>query len=235
MPSGVSTSAVNAPTCAPHQASSVWMSAACSVLGSSSQSTWTPDSTKREHVADAVERAQAVDAQGDVGALRRPDRALQPAEDLAARLALALGMDRVLEVDADEVGAGGHRLGEALDLLAGDKEHRTGLAAGHRRLGRRSNVRTLCETGTWRRQAPMASFRAAAASASRSSGWAIAISRRARSPRLAWRRSALPYSVTTMSASAAATVAGPDRRATMRAAPGLGRRRRAPAGATAAR
>jgi len=45
---------------------------------------------------------------------------------------LAVGMDGILEVDADEVGAGGHRLGEALDLLTGNEQHGAGLAGRHR-------------------------------------------------------------------------------------------------------
>ena len=75
MPSGVSTSAVIAPTCAPHHASIACTSVG--VLGLGQQQPVDRDARldEREHVADSLERAQAVEAQRDAAAVGRPARA----------------------------------------------------------------------------------------------------------------------------------------------------------------
>ena len=60
--------------------------------------------------------------------VRRHARTHGPFEpaDLAARLGLPVGVHRVFEIDAHQIGAGRHGLGEALGLFSGDEKHRTG-------------------------------------------------------------------------------------------------------------
>jgi hypothetical protein len=82
---------------------------------------------QRGDVEHSVHASQCVDAQRDRAAIR--GTRLQPAQHLAARLRLPIGVDGILEVDADEVGTGGHRLREAFDALARDEEHGAGRAA----------------------------------------------------------------------------------------------------------
>ena len=52
---------------------------------------------------------------------------LQPVQHLLARLGLTRRVHGVFEIDAHQVGAGGHGLGEALGLFTGDEQHRTGV------------------------------------------------------------------------------------------------------------